>query len=128
MSMHVLRVVRRTADFDAMLHFYRDLLGMTPVTNWDRPGDRGAILSPVAGAPAVEFEIMDTEGWTVEGVKPSNIEVSIEVDDADAWMARLAGAGVPIARGLENTPWGHRSFGIDDPDGLRLWLYHVFAV
>jgi hypothetical protein len=31
--------------------------------------------------------------------------------------------GIPIVRGLEDAPWGHRSFGIDDPDGLRIWYY-----
>jgi hypothetical protein len=30
---------------------------------------------------------------------------------------------VTIARGLEDAPWGHRSFGIDDPDGFRIWYY-----
>ncbi len=62
MSIHVLRVVRRTADFDAMLHFYRDLLGMTPVSNWDRPGDRGAICRLWKGLPP-----SSSRSWTRKG-------------------------------------------------------------
>jgi len=33
--------------------------------------------------------------------------------------------GVPIARGIEDTPWSHRSFGVDDPNGLRIRYYDV---
>jgi uncharacterized glyoxalase superfamily protein PhnB len=31
--------------------------------------------------------------------------------------------GVRIARGLEDAPWGHRSFRVDDPAGFRIWYY-----
>ena len=49
--------------------------------------------------------------------------LSIEVNDVDAWHDQLVQSGVTIARALENAPWGHRSFGIDDPDGFRIWYY-----
>lgn len=37
-------------------------------------------------------------------------------------MQQLEVSGARIARGLEDTPWGHRSFGLDDPGGLRIWI------
>ena len=36
---------------------------------------------------------------------------------------QLSERGVIVACGLEDAPWGHRSFGIDDPDGFRIWFY-----
>ena len=44
------------------------------------------------------------------------------------WHDQLVEAGVPIARGLEDASWGHRSFGIDDPDGFRIWFYSDIGV
>jgi uncharacterized glyoxalase superfamily protein PhnB len=41
----------------------------------------------------------------------------------DEWYEQLIQRGISIARGLEDAPWGHRGFGIDDPDGLRIWYY-----
>lgn len=55
---------------------------------------------------------------------PANLERSIEVEDVDQVHRDLVAAGVLIARDLVNDPWGHRSFGIDDPGGLRIWVYH----
>ena len=45
-----------------------------------------------------------------------HLAASREMTDA------LVEAGAAVVRGLEDTPWGHRSFGLDDPDGLRIWL------
>jgi len=44
----------------------------------------------------------------------------MQVDGVDAWHDQLKVAGVPIARSLVDNPWGDRSFGINDPEGVRL--------
>lgn len=59
---------------------------------------------------------------------PSNLALTVEIDDADAVHDYLASVGIRIARGLENTSWDHRSFGIDDSDGLRIWFHQVLSV
>jgi uncharacterized glyoxalase superfamily protein PhnB len=74
---------------------------------------------------ATEIEILALADLAVPEAPPVNVELSIEVEDVAAWYDRLKAAGVTIARGLEDTPWGHRSFGIDDPDGMRIWVYKV---
>jgi uncharacterized glyoxalase superfamily protein PhnB len=50
----------------------------------------------------------------------SGVEIAMQVDGVDAWHDQLKVAGVPIARGLVDNPWGDRSFGINDPEGVRL--------
>ena len=70
------------------------------------------------------IEVIELGNEAIPGANPVNIVLSIEVDDADAWHDELVRRGTPVARGLEDAPWMHRSFGIDDPDGFRIWYYH----
>lgn len=48
---------------------------------------------------------------------------SFEVDDADAEYARLKANGLEIVQDLADKPWGERSFVIDDPNGVHLYIY-----
>jgi lactoylglutathione lyase len=120
-----LNIVRHTHNFESMLHFYRDLLGLIVVDAWDNPGNRGAIVAVGWQAEKTTVEILDLAGLANPGQPPANVEVGIYIVDATAWHNELRDRGVRIARGLEDTPWGHRSFGVDDPDGLRIWFVQV---
>lgn len=124
--METIRVslIRHTKNYEAMLAFYRDDLGMKIIEQWDEPGDRGTLFAFGGQAGSTVIEVIDLWNEAVLGVRPVNIVMSIEVDDADAWRDELIRRGIAIARELEDTPWGHRSFGIDDPDGFRIWYYH----
>jgi catechol 2,3-dioxygenase-like lactoylglutathione lyase family enzyme len=108
-----------------MLHFYRDLLGLAVVQEWDEPGNRGAILAVGGRVENATVEILELAGRPAAEQPPADVEAGIFVDDVDAWHDEIEARGVAIARGLENTPWGHRSFGVDDPDGLRIWFVQI---
>ncbi len=124
----ILSVVRHTHNYEAMLRFYRDVLGMEPGEAWDEPENRGTLLAPGGQVANTFIEIIELGQEAVPGVKPVNVVLSIEVEDVDGWHDQLAAAGVTIARGLEDASWGHRSFGIDDPDGFRIWFYEDINV
>jgi uncharacterized glyoxalase superfamily protein PhnB len=81
------------------------------------------LLSFGGKAANTVIEVIQLGDEAVPGVKPINVALSIEVEEIDAWHAELIRRNLPIARGLENAPWGHRSFGVDDPDGFRIWYY-----
>lgn len=49
--------------------------------------------------------------------------ISFEVDDVDAEYDRLKGEGVQIYQEMQDKPWGERSFVIDDPNGVHLYIY-----
>jgi catechol 2,3-dioxygenase-like lactoylglutathione lyase family enzyme len=49
--------------------------------------------------------------------------VSIAVDDADKHRARLADRGVWAPEPTDK-PWGWRSFGLQDPNGIALDFFH----
>ena len=49
--------------------------------------------------------------------------ISFEVDDVDGECRRLQAAGLHIVQDLQNKPWGERSFVINDPSGVHLYIY-----
>ncbi len=123
MNVIAMSIVRHTRNYEAMLHFYGDSLTMQAVEAWDEPGNRGTLFSPGEKVGSAVIEVIELGEEAIPGVKPVNVVLSIEVDDVDKWHEQLLGAGVAVARELEDAPWGHRSFGIDDPDGFRIWFY-----
>lgn len=49
--------------------------------------------------------------------------LSFEVDDVDAEHDRLKAAGLEIYQNLQDKPWGERSFVINDPNGVHIYIY-----
>jgi uncharacterized glyoxalase superfamily protein PhnB len=107
-----------------MVGFYRNKLGMDVTLSWDEPDNRGTLLAVGGKAGNTVVEVIELGDEAVPGVQPVNVALSIEVNDVDAWHNELVKRGTIITRKLEDAPWGHRSFGIDDPDGFRIWYYH----
>jgi uncharacterized glyoxalase superfamily protein PhnB len=127
MEIGTLNVIRHTVNFDAMSRFYCQGLGMSPIEAWDRPDSRGVVYAAHGASSAATIEVLQLGALCVPGVAPVNIEMVLYVDDARAVQHELRGRGVTIARELKDEPWGHRSFGVDDPDGLRIWIIEVIG-
>ncbi len=49
--------------------------------------------------------------------------ISFEVEDVDSEYCRLKEEGLQIYQELQNKPWGERSFVINDPNGVHLYIY-----
>lgn len=116
-------IVRHTKNYEAMVKFYRDGLAMDVTLSWDEPDNRGTLLAFGGKAGNTIVEVIELGNEAVPGVQPVNVALSIEVDDVDTWHDKLLERNITIARKLEDAPWEHRSFGIDDPDGFRIWYY-----
>jgi catechol 2,3-dioxygenase-like lactoylglutathione lyase family enzyme len=127
MELRTLTVVRHTERFEAMSRFYGELLGMSTVETWDRPDGRGAVFAPAGSVRGAHIEVLDMPGATVAGTSPANIVLTLFVADGRAVHDGFVRAGATIARGVEDTSWGHRSLGLDDPDGLRIWIVEELA-
>lgn len=93
--------------------FYGDRLGLTL-----RSEEPGESVWFDAGGVGVGFHT------TAEASDdPGVVNLSFDVDDADAEAARLAAAGVAIAQGPMTAPWsGGRVAVIFDPAGHTVWL------
>ena len=51
--------------------------------------------------------------------------LSLEVDDVDAEYKRLQKEGLLIYQEIQEKPWGERSFVIDDPNGVHVYIYKI---
>lgn len=115
-----LNVVINVEDFAATAEFYRDVLEMPVLAHWD--GDEGpGIILEAGDGRTVEF-FGPPWGARRDAHPTTALELAFEVDDVDGWHDKMVARGVSIARGLIDNPWGDRSFGIDDPAGLRIWM------
>lgn len=96
-----------TPDVSAAERFYKDVLGL------DLLMDLGWIATYGSNEKmTVQLSIM-SEGGSGTPVP----DISIEVDDVDAALARVTDAGIPIEYGPSDEPWGVRRFFVRDPFG-----------
>jgi catechol 2,3-dioxygenase-like lactoylglutathione lyase family enzyme len=114
-----LRVLVGTTDLDRATAFYGELLALPVRERWDDDDGR-AVLFGVGPAGVIEV-IEDSPHHPAR--RAAGVSLAIEVDDVDAVHERLRSAGLAIREPLEDRPWGHRTFGIDDPDGLPLVFF-----
>ncbi|WP_371578678.1 VOC family protein [Streptomyces sp. NBC_01314] len=120
-----LRLVVTAADYDAALHFYRDVLGLPERAAFSSDGGRVSILE--AGRATLEITdpnhaafIDDVEvGRRVAG----HIRVAFQVDDSTATTAKLAAAGAEVIAEPTRTPWNSLNARLEAPGALQLTLF-----
>ena len=120
-----LRLVVTAADYDAALHFYRDVLGLPERAAFSSDGGRVSILE--AGRATLEItdpkhaEFIDEVevGRRVAG----HIRVAFEVDDSTATTAKLAAAGAEVIAEPTRTPWNSLNSRLEAPGALQLTLF-----
>lgn len=98
---------------------------MKVVRSWSHPGNRGALLSPGDGLGSMTIELLNYGKQAKRDVAPANVDLTIEVSDVEQWRRRLRAHGAPVVAEIEDKPWGHRAFSVEDPDSLRVTLYQV---
>ena len=124
-----LRLVVTAEDYDAALHFYRDVLGLTEQGAFASEDGRVTILD--AGRATLELTdpnhaafIDDVEvGRRVAG----HIRVAFQVDDPVAATAKLAAAGAEVVAEPIRTPWNSLNSRLEAPGALQLTLFTKLA-
>lgn len=113
-----LRALLRVSDFDRSVEFYERVLGFTRVTSWRQDTGSGAVLEAAGG------ETLELLGSPVgmSWPHPTGLELGFFVEDIKGWHDHLVSAGVPVTREMKVEEWGDTVFGVDDPDGLRIWF------
>jgi catechol 2,3-dioxygenase-like lactoylglutathione lyase family enzyme len=107
--MKVKRIVANiaTPDIAAAKRFYGELLGL------DLLMDHGWIAT-YGSRQTMSLQI----SFASQGGSDTPVpDLSIEVDDLDAALERMRGAGIPIEYGPADEPWGVRRFHVRDPFG-----------
>jgi predicted enzyme related to lactoylglutathione lyase len=112
-----------SADFDAALAFYGDVLGLERSSLWQR-GDE-----PPAGA---EFEtgnmtiaVIGTEALGIE-FSPNSVPVALQVDDVAAARGVLESRGVSFSGEIIDSGVCHMA-NFRDPEGNALMLHQRYA-
>ncbi|MFC7243208.1 VOC family protein [Catellatospora aurea] len=120
-----LRLVVTATDYDEALRLYRDVLGMGELGAFSSPGGRVTILDAgratleLADPPHAAYVDEVEVGRRVAG----HIRVALQVDDATAVTAVLAGNGAQVIAEPVRTPWNSLNARLDGPAGLQLTIF-----
>lgn len=79
------------------------------------------LIMPGVPTAGVSFTVPQREAG--EFFSGKGLIISFEVDDADAEYQRLKAEGLDIYQELQDKPWGERSFVVDDPNGVHIYIY-----
>ena len=105
---------------DQTRDFYVDTLGFTHMMGVVGKDGQLDFCSVLLG----EAQVMFTRGRPAAAAAASQpVEVYLEVEDVDAFHARLQKKGVPIVDPLTLQWWGDRTFKVLDPNGYEIWFY-----
>lgn len=116
------RVLLRPRDLDVSLAFYEGTLGLHRSREFGRAPHRGVVLFLGGGT---ELELTEGGGPDPDAVVPRGVRLWLQVADLGAVTDHLAAAGVALADGPVERPWGLHEAVVHDPDGLPLVLVEV---
>ena len=122
-----LRVALTTSDYERLVAFYCDGLGIEQDELWTEENTRATILD--LGRATLEIfdenhaEVVDQieAGKRVSG----KVRFALEVPDLDAALERLVARGATVVHPPITTPWNHRNVRLQDPDGMQVTLFQV---
>jgi catechol 2,3-dioxygenase-like lactoylglutathione lyase family enzyme len=122
-----LRLAFTVEDYDEAVRFYRDVLGLPVIQEWEQPTGSGAILD--AGRATLELlsvaqsELVDR--IEVGEVVSGPIRLALEVEDSEETASALVAGGAERVGGPVVTPWSHKNVRVRAPDGMQLTLFTV---
>lgn len=128
MPVFEMRVALTVEDFQRVVAFYHDGLGLQPGEIWTDHGN-GQIFS--SGRATLEiFDPAHAEavdqlevGQRVSG----QIRFAFEVPDVRAALARALQYGATLVHKPILTPWNHLNARVQSPEGLQITLFQVMS-
>lgn len=124
-----LRIALTTSDYERLVKFYCEGLGLDPAALWNNEGGNALILD--MGKATLELfderqaEVIDQleAGRRVSG----HIRFALQVPDLKAAMERLLAHGATLVHEPVLTPWGDYNVRLQDPDGMQITLFQASA-
>jgi methylmalonyl-CoA/ethylmalonyl-CoA epimerase len=122
-----LRVALTTRDYERLMKFYCEGLGIEPAAIWNNDGGKALILD--LGKATLELfderqaEVIDEleAGRRVSG----QVRLALQVPDLNAAMERLLAHGATLVHEPVQTPWGDYNVRLQDPDGMQVTLFQA---
>lgn len=124
-----LRVAVTTSDYERLVKFYCDGLGVEPAAIWDNGQGQALILN----MGSATLEIFDeTQAQTIDQIEAGKrisgrIRFALQVPDLKAAMERLLANGATLVHPPVVTPWGDTNVRLQDPDGMQITLFQSSA-
>jgi len=122
-----LRVALTAADYERLVAFYQDGLGLDPAHIWTNEQGR-AVIYEMGQATLEVFD--EQQAATVDQIEAGQrvsgpIRFALQVPDVDLAVQRLLKQGAVLVHDPVITPWGHRNARLQSPDGLQITLFQV---
>jgi lactoylglutathione lyase len=114
-------------DLPATLGFYRDRLGLATSFAFPAEGEPVFVALKAGGSELALADVRGqetgTHGLPVGPRGGQRFEVCVQVEDVDAAVGELRGAGAPVLVEPADQPWGERLAYVQDPEGNPVMLY-----
>jgi catechol 2,3-dioxygenase-like lactoylglutathione lyase family enzyme len=122
-----LRVAVTTKDYERLVKFYCDGLGLEPAQIWNN-GDGRALILNMGSATLELFD--EAQAETIDQIEAGRrvsgqIRFALQVPDLKAAMERLLAHGATLVHPPVITPWGDQNVRLQDPDGMQITLFQV---
>ncbi|MFH1183588.1 MAG: VOC family protein [Chloroflexota bacterium] len=122
-----LRVAITTPDFQRLMKFYSDGLGLEPAAFWQNDGGRAVLLN----MGHATMEIFDeAQAQAIDQLEAGRrvsgqIRFALQVPDLQAATDRLLAHGATLVHPPVLTPWGDHNVRVQDPDGMQITLFQA---
>ena len=122
-----LRVALTARDYERIVKFYCDGLGLETTQVWPAEHGRAVILD----MGQATLEIFDEkQADTIDQIEAGRrlsgqIRLALQVPDLNAAMERLLANGATLVHPPVITPWGDRNVRLQDPEGMQVTLFQV---
>ena len=122
-----LRVALTTHDYERLVKFYCEGLGIEPAAMWNNDGGR-ALMLDMGNATLEIFD--ETQAEAIDRIEAGQrlsgpIRFAFQVPDLNAALERLLAHGATLVHPLVLTPWGDTNVRLQDPDGMQITLFQT---
>ena len=122
-----LRVAMTTRDYERLVKFYCNGLGLEPAALWSNADGHALILD--MGKSTLEL-FDESQADYIDQVEAGTrisgqIRFALQVPDLKVAMDRLLAHGATLVHDPVLTPWGDYNVRLQDPDGMQITLFQT---
>ncbi len=120
-----LRVTMTTGDYERLVKFYCEGLGIQPAEDYS--DDVGKALLLGMGRATLEL-IDEAQAQSIDRIEAGQrvsgqIRFAIRVPELQAAMDKMLAHGARLVHQPVITPWGDHNVRLQDPDGMQITLF-----